>query len=367
MRPATRGRAAARPLRVAFFSLLPDNNIATRLWCVRPAERLATAGIAGRVFTPSSSRLQHAFYRGKSRGWRLRASVYWYAVVLPRRVVQIARAARDDVVFIQRGLFRWSSPPLLERLLRMVARGSIVYHLDDALWAIGGRDRYRTRCALADRVVTGSDTVVDFAREAGASVSVLEYGVDVERYTPRAHADRDPIVIGYSASAPEDFLWLVEAALERVCARTGARVRIVGGPRRPPAPRLDSHLDWEPWQPEREYSLFDDFDVGIAPIDDSELNRGKETIKLKEYMAAGLPIVATPVGHTLRLVENGVNGLLADGEDEWVEAVERLVRDCELRAQMGSAGRRMVEERYDYAHQLEGLAAVLSSVAEARS
>jgi glycosyltransferase involved in cell wall biosynthesis len=73
------------------------------------------------------------------------------------------------------------------------------------------------------------------------------------------------------------------------------------------------------------------------------------------------------VGHTLRLVEHGVNGLLADGEDEWVAAVERLVRDAELRAQMGGAGRRMVEERYDYAHQLEGLAAVLSSVAEARA
>lgn len=367
MSPGTAGRAARRPLRVAFFALLPDDNIATRLWCVRPAERLGTAGISGRVFTPSSAPLQHAFYRGKSRGWRLRAAAYWYALVLPRRIVQIARASRDDVVFVQRGLFRWNSPPLLERLLRRVARGSIVYHLDDALWAIGGRDRYRTRCALADRVVTGSDTVVEFARAAGASVSVLEYGIDVDRYTPRRHAARDPVVIGYSASAPEDFLWIVEGALGRVCERTGARVLVVGGPRRPPAPRLDPHLDWEPWRRDREFSLFDDFDLGIAPIDDSELNRGKETIKLKEYMAAGLPIVATPVGHTLRLVAHGVNGLLADGEDEWVAAVERLVRDAELRAQMGGAGRRLVEERYDYSRQLDGLAAVLTSAAEARA
>ena len=92
------------------------------------------------------------------------------------------------------------------------------------------------------------------------------------------------------------------------------------------------------------------------PLADTPYNRGKEAFKLKEYMAAGLPVVCSPVGHNCEVVENGVTGLFATTENEWVDALLRLVDDSGLRASMGAEGRRVVAERYSLPEQSERLA-----------
>jgi glycosyltransferase involved in cell wall biosynthesis len=69
-------------------------------------------------------------------------------------------------------------------------------------------------------------------------------------------------------------------------------------------------------------------------------------LKVLQYMAAGLPVVTNPVGVHREMVRNGETGFLATSEGEWIEAVETLARDPELRRRMGARGRQLVEERY---------------------
>ncbi len=99
------------------------------------------------------------------------------------------------------------------------------------------------------------------------------------------------------------------------------------------------------------------------PLEDNEYNRAKEAYKIKEYMAAGLPVVCSPVGHNRVVVEDGVNGLHAATDRDWVRQLSRLVRDAELRASLGAAGRRTVENRYDAARQTARLGTLLGKVA----
>jgi glycosyltransferase involved in cell wall biosynthesis len=115
-------------------------------------------------------------------------------------------------------------------------------------------------------------------------------------------------------------------------------------------------LAHQPWEATREFSFFADLDIGLMPLVDSPLNRGKEGFKIKEYMAAGLPVVCSPVGHNPKLVEHGINGFLASDEDEWIGYLTRLIDDLALRARMGASGRRLVGIRWALSAQAEELA-----------
>jgi glycosyltransferase involved in cell wall biosynthesis len=365
LRRPLRRRAADQRLRVAFFALYPTDNMASWTFCEWPAEHSASLGIDGRVFAPSAPGLNEALTRRGPPGWRLRSGLYWYLIVFPRRLMQLLRAARSDVIFIQRGMLRAKSIPFLERLAAKLCRGGVVYHLDDALWVLK-RNHYQERCRLADRVITGNNLVIEFAQLIGAPVTKIEYPVDVQRYKVHRHdADSAP-VIGYTGARPEDHLDDTVEALRAVCQSTGARFKVVGGKRPPPVGSLEPYMDWVPWRPEAKFSVLDSFDIGIMPLRDTEVHRGKEPLKVKEYMASALPVVASPVGHNLTVIEHGVHGFFADTMDEWVTFLERLVRDADLRAELGANGRRLVEERYDVWPQMRRLVDVFHQVAAER-
>jgi glycosyltransferase involved in cell wall biosynthesis len=64
-----------------------------------------------------------------------------------------------------------------------------------------------------------------------------------------------------------------------------------------------------------------------------------------EAMTAGKAIVATRVGGVSEIVEDGVNGLLVEGEDAdgLVKAIERIAKDKNLRDRLGQAGKKRAE------------------------
>ncbi len=80
------------------------------------------------------------------------------------------------------------------------------------------------------------------------------------------------------------------------------------------------------------------------PIDEWVL--GKSGLKAIQYMALGLPTVATKVGTTPLLITHGVDGLLVESDEEWALELERLVNDSELRRELGKAARAKVVQKY---------------------
>jgi glycosyltransferase involved in cell wall biosynthesis len=352
-----------KPVRVAFFPMHPVDDRASDTFCQLPATRSSELGVEGTVFAPSSPRLYAAFYRRKSRGWQFRAALYWYLIVLPRRIAQIFRARKYDVIFVQRSMFRWSSPPIVESIARRVTGLPIAYHMDDGIWLAARASYSVKRCQIATTVVTGNDVIAEFAEAAGTPVTRIEYAVDADAYPVKQHGEHRPVVIGYTGIYPEEHLAPIAEPLRRVCEATGARVMAIGGLRRPSLPGLDEHLDWRAWNPEDKYSWAREFDIGVMPLSDTELHRTKEPLKVKEYMAAGLPMVLSPVGHNLHVVREGVDGFFVRDDGEWVERLERLVRDPALRAELGTNGRALVLERYDLPRLLSELSKMFKRLA----
>jgi glycosyltransferase involved in cell wall biosynthesis len=104
------------------------------------------------------------------------------------------------------------------------------------------------------------------------------------------------------------------------------------------------------------------FDVGIMPLVDGPFERGKCGYKLIQYMASGLPVVASPVGVNQEIVEPGVNGYLAASSGDWLEALRQLRDSRENRKMMGQAGRRKAEQLYNLQVTAPRLLDLLSSL-----
>jgi glycosyltransferase involved in cell wall biosynthesis len=105
-------------------------------------------------------------------------------------------------------------------------------------------------------------------------------------------------------------------------------------------------LSFLPFQLDHEIDDLHSFDVGLMPLSDTEWTRGKCAFKAIQYMAAGVPTVASPVGITTDLIQDGVNGFLASSAGEWFTALDRLVRDAELRHRVAVAARQTIEDSY---------------------
>ena len=172
------------------------------------------------------------------------------------------------------------------------------------------------------------------------------------------------MVLGWIGSGTTvKYLDLVRPALEGAARRCpGVRLQVVGAEWEGPG---SLPVACKPWRLEDEVADLRGFDVGLMPIADDPWTRGKGGYKLLQYMAAGLPVVAHPVGVNARIVVDGGNGLWARTPAEWEEALVRLASDADLRHRMGRAGRQMVADTYSLRAQQGRLLDLLRAVAEA--
>jgi glycosyltransferase involved in cell wall biosynthesis len=113
----------------------------------------------------------------------------------------------------------------------------------------------------------------------------------------------------------------------------------------PPQEQAD-FIQFIPWQKNTEIDDLLGFNVGIMPLTDDPWAKGKCGFKALQYMALGVPALVSPVGVNTEIVEDGVNGFICTNEEDWYQALEKLMTDAELRENMGIAGRNKVEESY---------------------
>tara|TARA_R100000750_G_scaffold32474_1_gene20768 strand:- start:62 stop:517 length:456 start_codon:yes stop_codon:yes gene_type:complete len=118
-----------------------------------------------------------------------------------------------------------------------------------------------------------------------------------------------------------------------------------------------------PWTEESECELLAGMDIGIMPLTDGPWERGKCGYKLVQYMAAGLPVVASPVGANAQIVIQGKTGFLADSATAWAESLEVLISNSDLRRAFGAAGRLRAVSIYSLNAQLPRITSILHRAA----
>jgi glycosyltransferase involved in cell wall biosynthesis len=269
------------------------------------------------------------------------------------RIVQARSAARGDadVVLIEQQLFPYL-PAALEELL-WPARKPTLLEFDDALWLTPGHAAKLERlCARASLVIAGNEFLAAFARPHARRVAVIPTVVDTARYASAAQQRRPPDGtlrigwIGLRYNLP--YLAPLAAPLRGLGARgLACELRVISSGLPGPAEAWEGvRLVHRPWSEATEVDEIAACDVGVMPLPDTPWAAGKCGLKLLQFMAAGRPVVASPVGVNPQIVQHEHSGLLAADEAGWSQAFERLHRDAAFAARLGAAGRAVVEQRY---------------------
>lgn len=280
-----------------------------------------------------------------------------------KRLGLLCRLPGYDYVLLQRE-FAPLGPPVFEWIATKILRTKIIYDFDDAIWIpnvsksnafiVGLRAFWKTAtiCRWAYKVSAGNQYLCNYAKAAGAkNVVLLPTTVDMAtRYTPLKQTSAEgPVVIGWTGShSTLQYLQLILPVLQEIDKEPNVEFLIICD-KKPDLPLR--HLRFTPWNEATEIADLIRIDIGIMPLTTDAWAEGKCGFKLIQYLALGIPAVATPIGVNSNIIEEGGNGYLCATQDEWVRALKLLIQDAALRRRLGQAGKLKMAAHYSLQSQ----------------
>ena len=290
------------------------------------------------------------------------------------RLITLTRTRRNrfDLLWVEKELLPWF-PAKIESLFRSHGIPYIVDY-DDAVFhrydlhsnvliraMLGNKiDRVMQQATL---VIVGNEYLAKRARKAGTNrVEILPSVVDVSQYALKQPDTSSAFKIGWIGSPiTARYLSIVRDVMAELSKESNVRLVLVGAGSN--VPLHDLSIEVLPWNEEIELTVNQRFDVGIMPLIDGPFERGKCGYKLVQYMAGGIPVVASSVGVNQQIVEHNINGFLANTTEEWLAALRILRDNDQKRIELGKAGRKKAEAEYNLQVTAPKLLDLLKSIA----
>ena len=223
----------------------------------------------------------------------------------------------------------------------------IIYNFDDAVMYNDKTPEHDSRAhfrpwkrsvELADMVIVGSSYLAEHAQRFNSNVKILPIGLKVSDYEVNCHTKSDDRIrlVWIGSSSTLKYLAEINHVLEEIGTRfDNVILRII----------CDNFFDLQnmkvekrSWSKQTRAIDLATSDIGLVPLPDNRFTKGKCTFKILEYAAAGLPVVASPVGVNSEYVCDGVTGFHAVNTSQWVDRISSLIKNHQLRKTMGEEG-----------------------------
>jgi len=357
-------------MNVLMLALYDSLSASTRIRLLQYRGYLENQGITSRVdyLLPSNSVFLVFKERASKTNYLIAAFVTFYVVLVAylRRIKLLLLIRGFDLVIIHCEAFPFF-PAFVERLL---IRSPYIYDFDDAIYLkyISGRfswlspflgKKIRYTIAKASEITAGSRLLCDYARRFNGKVTLVPSVADTSRLVPRRQGltvdCTTHVVVGWIGSpTTSPYLELLIEPLKELSRYHDVKLLVVGGK----APSIKGvHIVEECWSHMKEQEFIQQFDIGVMPLTDTPWARGKCAYKLIQYMSCEVPVVASPVGANIDVIDASC-GYLAKTNAEWLSYLLILADDPSLRARMGAAGRRRVLKHFS----LQAASPILASV-----
>ncbi len=279
-----------------------------------------------------------------------------------RRYRDLLRVSSYSIVYVH----MWVTPfgsTLFERLVRKLAK-YLIYDIEDNLlsnsiktdsrlnpnsWIqfLKGPRKAQILVKTADHVITSSPflNIRCQGLNTRGTCTYISSSVNTDRFKPaNPYSNEHTVVIGWTGTfSSKIYLDSLREVFLDLTKRVEFKLKVIGNFDYD-LPGLD--LEVIQWSSQTEVEDLQTIDIGVYPLPIDDWVLGKSGLKAIQYMAFGLPIVASNVGTTSLLISHGVDGLLVKSPEEWVSSLEMLVREPEIRRKFGEAARRKAVERY---------------------
>ncbi|HEV8286808.1 MAG TPA: glycosyltransferase family 4 protein [Chitinophagaceae bacterium] len=304
----------------------------------------------------TSSFINYAFWNIIYKKGNLLQKVYYTLLGYFKRIRYLFRLRQFDIVYIHLWVTPFG-PPIFEWLYRNLAR-KIVYDIDDLVYLnnkkssknpialmIKGKKKPIYLIKNSEHIITCTPYLDQFVRKFNSATTDISSTVDTDKYqVVNTYSNAKPLTIGWSGSiSTSRYFYLLENMLKKLRREFNFKILVIGN-KEINIKGLD--IEAVDWSEETEMDYLKRLDIGLYPLPNEDWVYGKSGLKAIQYMALGLPTVATALGANFRVIENGVSGFLVSTEDEWIECLSKLIRDQNLRRHIGTNARLRVENLF---------------------
>jgi glycosyltransferase involved in cell wall biosynthesis len=272
-----------------------------------------------------------------------------------RRGRDLFTVSRYSYIYIH----RWAAtagPPIFEWLIAKVFRKKIIYDFDDAIWvresaynkqfiAIKFLGKIAKICKWAHAVTVGNVYLKEYAVKYNKNIFLLPTVVNTETGHNKIQEQNtaNPAVGWTGSFSTLLYLDLLVPALQRLQEKIDFTFYVIAD--KDPELPLKNYC-FIKWNKGTETEDLLKFHIGLMPLTDDEITKGKCGFKAIQYMALGMPALVSAVGVNTQIVDNGINGFICNSESDWEEKIELLLKDKSMRHKMGIEARKKIEINY---------------------
>lgn len=248
-------------------------------------------------------------------------------------------------------------PPVFEWIIARVYRKKIIYDFDDAIWVPAAStvnkmalhfkyfSKVASICKMAYTVTVGNKYLADFAAQYCKNVVVIPTVVDTGKVHDQlqVHQVANPAVGWTGTLTTLKYLEIVLPVLQRLQEKIDFTFIVISNS----DPELPlKNYRFIKWNGASETSDLLTIHIGLMPLYDGDLEKGKCGFKAIQYMALGIPALVSPVGVNADIVDEGMNGFICKTEQDWEDKISLLLQDDSLRSLLGKAAKEKIEEKY---------------------
>ncbi|HRK52389.1 MAG TPA: glycosyltransferase family 4 protein [Cyclobacteriaceae bacterium] len=276
-----------------------------------------------------------------------------------KRIYLLFKLKNTGFIFIYREATPLG-PPFFEFIVAKWLMKKIIYDFDDAIWITDNsseskllqylkwRNKISKICRWSYKVSAGNEYLYKFARQHNNNVTLNPTTIatnSLNQISVRDKVSPKEIFVGWTGShSTLKYLQEIEDALQCIEEKY-ENVKFLIIANKAPTIKL-KRIEFLPWRKESELSDLAKIDIGIMPLPNDEWTKGKCGFKALQYMAMGIPAVASPIGVNTTIIKHNENGFLASANNEWVNFLSLLIESSELRSKLGKAGKQFVINHY---------------------
>lgn len=269
-----------------------------------------------------------------------------------------------DKIFIQKTIL----PKFVVNVF-MICKKPFLYDFDDAIYAQftkskrTDKEKHKLEALSfilknAETVIAGNCVLQEYALQFRAYCEIIPTVIDLDRYAVQKNPSTFNFIIGWIGTSQNlIFLERLIAPL-RTLRREFPQLKLLVICDKPF--EMDDFIINKAWGRDMEIADMRLMDIGIMPLVDDEWTRGKCSFKAIQYMGLGIPTVISPVGMNAAIIKDGVNGYLAEDENEWVEKIRSLLINQDQRLEFCAKSRALVEKDYSLQNWLKRWQQVVS-------